>query len=233
MIRDLSRYYKILTFEFPNQGESPTDVSFATMHHYAEFTRQFLRYIGILSEEVIAHGFSFGGNVLRHMSQQLSVRFKAIIYGGIASTRLAPFQVQRFKTWLSIFDQNNCSIFVRNLLLQVFSPDFIARDEFRFKQMVAMYESYYAHRPEAIRALILAMQNFFESHDGFREKYLDPVYLIGAESDLLMPINYIREYAREINASGIYAIPGGHGMRVEQPDALAAAIHDICIRHDD
>jgi len=57
-------------------------------------------------------------------------------------------------------------------------------------------------------------------------------FVIGAESDLLMPINYIHEYSREINAVSVHVLPGGHGMRVEQYDALAAAIHDVCSRYD-
>lgn len=232
LIDDLSRYHKVLTCEFPNQGISPTDTSFVTMRHYAEFIENFLKYSCTPAEEVIAYGFSFAGNVIRCLSQEMGIKFKAIIYGGIASGKLAPFQIRRFEVWLRILEHSDFDVFMTNLMLQVFSPAFIANNGARFNELVKAYEDYYAYRPEALKALMIALIDFCRVLPSINETYVEPVHVIGAESDLIMPANYVQEYAREINASTIHILPGGHSLRVEQQEALSSVIHEICASYD-
>ena len=232
IISDLSRYHKIITCEFPNQGISPTDISFCTMRHYAEFIKDFLDYSKISPESAIVYGFSFAGNVIRCMSQEMGIRFKAIIYGGIASGRLAPFQIRRFETWLQILNQADFNVFMKNLMLQVFSPAFIANNGSHFEELVDAYELYYAHRPEALKALMLALIDFCHTLIPMRESYVEPVHIIGAESDLIMPASYVEEYGRELNAVTTHILPGGHSLRVEQQEALSSVIHEICALYD-
>jgi pimeloyl-ACP methyl ester carboxylesterase len=230
--KDLSRFYKVITFEFPNQGDSPTDSGMNTIRGYARFAQQFIEFLAIPSEQMIVHGYSFGGNVLRVMSQELGMKFRAIIYGGIPSLRLAPFQIRRFSTWIDLLDSTNFLNFARNVLLQVFSPDFVARYPHFFDTMVADYCRYYEKRPEAVRALVLAMLEAFQNPLAAKEKYDCPVYVLGAEADLLLPMNYVEEYGREIGAIRTVMLPGGHGTRIEQHERLAEAISQIAARHE-
>lgn len=232
LMQDLSRYHKIMTCEFPNQGTSPTDISLCKMEHYAEFIHEFLKYLNLPSEEVIVYGFSFAGNVIRCLSQEMGIKFKAIIYGGIASGKLAPFQIRRFETWLQILNQTDFDVFMKNLMLQVFSPAFIANNGSQFDELVNAYEIYYAHRPEALKALMLALIDFCHRLNTMHESYSEPIHIIGAESDLVMPANYIQEYGREINAVTMHILPGGHSLRVEQQEALSSVIHEICAAYE-
>ena len=232
MIADLSRYHKVVTCEFPNQGISPTDITFCTMRHYAEFIKEFLEYSKIPAEEIVVYGFSFAGNVIRCLSQEMGIKFKAIIYGGIASGKLATFQIRRFETWLQILDQSDFSVFMKNLMLQVFSPAFIANNGPHFEELVEAYEIYYAHRPEALRALMLALIDFCRTLSSMHESYGEPIHVIGAESDLIMPANYVQDYGRELNAVTTHLLPGGHSLRVEQQEALSSVIHEICGLYD-
>jgi pimeloyl-ACP methyl ester carboxylesterase len=229
---DLSRYNKILTCEFPNQGISATDVSLNKMQQYAEFIEEFLRYVKISPSDVIVYGFSFAGNVIRYLSQDMGIQFKAIIYGGIASGKFFPFQIRRFETWLKILDQADFDVFMRNLMLQVFSPAFIANNGHQFDELVNAYERYYSHRPEALKALIHALIDFCQATDSVDERYAEPIHIIGAESDLIMPANYVQDYGRSLNAASIHILPGGHSLRVEQEEALSSVIHEICASYD-
>lgn len=230
--QDLARFFKVVTFEFPNQGESPTDASFDTIRRYAEFARAFLDYLKLDPGDVIVHGYSFGGNVVRCLSQDLGVKFRVIIYGGIPSLRLAPFQIRRFTTWLEILDSCGFRTFASNVLLQVFSPGFVARYPHHFETMLGEYCRYYERRPEAVRALILAMRNAFQTPSPPPERYGEPVYVIGADSDLLLPMTYVEEYGREIGALEIIRLPGGHATRIEQHAELAEVIERIAERHE-
>lgn len=231
-VSDLSRYHRVLTVEFPNQSNSPTDTSFDNMRAYAEFLRDFLSWLDVPSQDVIAHGYSFGGNVLRFMSQQMEVRFKALIYGGLASTSLQHFHMARATAWKDVL--RNCSVetFASIMLLQSYSPGFVAKNPDRFRKIVADYADLYRARPEAIEALIDANHDFVTLAGAMQERYNEPVYLIGSASDLLMPLNYVHEYGKEIGATKVYSLPGGHASRVEQPEALANILHEICAAHD-
>jgi pimeloyl-ACP methyl ester carboxylesterase len=159
------------------------------------------------------------------------MNFKAIIYGGIASLRLAPFQERRFSAWLKILDACDFRTFATNVLLQVFSPDFVALHPDHYDTMLGAYCRYYEHRPEAVRSLILAMRDVFVRSERGRESYACPVHIVGAEADLLLPMNYIEEYGREIGAESIVMLPGGHATRIEQHARLAETIGDIAGRY--
>lgn len=231
-VEDLGRFFKVITFEFPNQGQSPTDTSLCHLRDYASFAKGLIDFLGVPSTDLVVHGYSFGGNVLRIMSQELGMNFRAIIYGGIGSRRFAPFQVRRFTTWLEILDKCDFRTFASNVLLQVFSPDFAARHPQHFDSAINEYCRYYEHRPEAVRALTLAMRDFFQGLAPTKEKYLCDVYIIGAESDLLLPMNYVEEYGKEIGALETIALPGGHATRVEQHEKLSEAIGRIAMRYE-
>jgi pimeloyl-ACP methyl ester carboxylesterase len=231
-VESLARYYKVLTIEFPNQNFSPTNVSFDTIDKYASFLQEYLAWLDIDARQVVAHGYSFGGNVLRYMSQTQGVKFKALLFGGIASTSLKPFHLARSQTWLEVLRGCNMETFASIMLLQSYSPGFVAKNPERFRKIVFDYAALYAGRTDALEALIRANQDFIEKVAPGAEHYEEPVYLIGSESDLLMPMNYVHEYAREIGASEVFTLPGGHASRVEHPEALINIIHDICARHE-
>jgi pimeloyl-ACP methyl ester carboxylesterase len=231
-VESLARFYKVLTIEFPNQNFSPTDLSFDTMDKYAKFLQEYLAWLDIDSKEVIAHGYSFGGNVLRYMSKALNVKFKALLFGGVASTSLKPFHLARSQAWLEVLRGCSMETFASIMLLQSYSPGFVAKNPDRFRRIVADYAALYAGRADALEALIRANHNFIESVEPGAERYDEPVYLIGSESDLIMPMNYVHEYAKEIGANQVFTLPGGHASRVEHPEALINIIHEVCARHE-
>ena len=117
-------------------------------------------------------------------------------------------------------------------MLQVFSPAFIANNGHQFDELVNAYERYYSHRPEALKALIYSLIDFCQATDSADEYYAEPIHIIGAESDLIMPANYVQDYGRSLNAASIHILPGGHSLRVEQEEALSSVIHEICASYD-
>jgi pimeloyl-ACP methyl ester carboxylesterase len=229
--KDLGRFHQVITFEFPNQGDSPTDAGMTSIRDYARFAREFIEFIGIPSGDIAVHGYSFGGNVLRVMSQELGVPFRLIIFGGIPSLRLAEFQTRRFSAWVELLDHTDFRSFARNLMVQMFAPDFVASHPPQFDAMVDDYCRYYETRPEAVRALMMAMHDAFANPLAAKERYACPVYVLGAEADLLLPMVYVHEYAREIGAVEAIALKGGHSPRIEQHERLAEVILDIAARH--
>ena len=165
------------------------------------------------------------------MNQELGVPLRLIIYGGMPSLRLAEFQLRRFSAWFDLLDKTDFRSFASNLMVQMFAPDFVASHPDQFDAMVEDFCRYYEPRPEAVRALILAMRDAFANPLTAKERYACPVCVIGAEADLLLPMVYINEYAREIGAVEAIILKGGHSPRIEQHERLAEAILDIAARH--
>ncbi|MEV0392353.1 alpha/beta fold hydrolase [Polymorphospora rubra] len=214
-VAQLSRHCRTLTFEFPNQGSSPTDTGMDTIAHYARYTAAYLDRIGVDPADCVVHGYSFGGNVCRYLHLEMGVDFRAIILGGVGSHRLAEYQLRRLATWRELLAKGETDLFVRTVLLQIFSPDFVCRHTRHFDVTRKAFAGQYGRRPEAVLALIGALEDFFRLDRDGPDSYRCPVHLVGSSADLLTPWQYVEEYAKEVGSVSTHCLQGGHQTRVE------------------
>jgi pimeloyl-ACP methyl ester carboxylesterase len=233
VVDDLKRFYRVLAIEYPNQGSSPIDLEFDNANKYAEFTLDFINYLGLKPEDIIPFGLSFGANIIKCMSIHYNKKFKAAILAGVGSYELKDYVVENYKLWLSLLNNGQLHEMAKVIFLKLYSPDFIAKNngiiDFSVRNMVENY----GHKIEALETLLKSTINYFEEVDDDIDlmKFPFDTYLIGAKNDPMMPSSYVEDYSRKIDGK-FYQMDGGHIMNMEYPFEFVGVLHDIFERHD-
>ncbi len=231
-IEDLKRFYKVIVLEYPNQGDSEVNLEFDNLRLYSEYSRDFLEAIEVDPQETVCFGLSFGANIIKSMTFDLGLKFKAAILAGVSSYKIKDYIVENYKLWIDIIKTGQLEILSKVINLKLLSPTFVAKSagflDFAAKQMKEGYEN----KKEALICLLQATINYLNEIDANSDKNFPyDVYFIGAKSDPMMPINYVREYAEQQN-SKLYELEGGHIMTMEHPFELISIIEDIVSKYD-
>ncbi|MGE5370375.1 MAG: alpha/beta fold hydrolase [Solirubrobacterales bacterium] len=225
---DLTRYYRVIYFEFPNQGSSPENSHYTSLIHYAEFVRDLLAELNENPEEIIAYGYSFGANVIRIMSLKLNVRFKALIIGGISPLLLKDYYIELIKSWNDTLIGSGMDVFAKTLCLRIFSPEYISQNPSITDVLVKGMKRNYQDKADGLKAILNAPAVYYQSEEPAPEQYSCPVHVIGCENDMIIPCNFIQEYSKAIKAASFHLIPRcGHDPIFEKPSDLTKIIDDI------
>lgn len=233
-IEDLKRFYKVIVLEYPNQGKSETDLSFVNLRQYAEYSIDFLKAINVKPEDTIVFGLSFGANVIKSMTFDFNIKFKAAILSAVSSTyRLKNYISNNYRLWISIIKGLDIETAFKVIFLKLMSPDYIEDNDgivdFASKLMAENFKD----KKEALICLLEASINYLKEVDGENDlSFPYDMYLIGAKSDTMMPFNYVEDYARLTHAK-LYQLPGGHLINMEHPFELLSVIHEILDEYDE
>ncbi|MGE5370373.1 MAG: alpha/beta fold hydrolase [Solirubrobacterales bacterium] len=231
-LEDLKRFYKVIVLEYPNQGESEVNLDFNNLKLYAEYSKDFLEAVGVNPEETVVFGLSFGANIAKSLTFDFGVRFKAAILAGVSSYKLKDYIIENYKLWIDLIHSDQLQLLSRVINLKLLSPAFVVKSpgylEFAAKQMSESYEN----RKDSLVCLLQSTINYLSEVEIDSDKRFPfDVHLIGAKSDPMMPINYVREYAEQLNAP-LYELEGGHIMTMEYSFDLISIIHDILADYD-
>lgn len=234
-VEDLQRFNKVIILEYPNQGQSEMDLEFDNLKNYAEYTLQFLKAIDVEPEELVAFGISFGANIIKCMTFDFDIKFKAAILTGVTSTyKLKHYMIENYKLWIDIIEKLDVETAFKVIFLKLLSPEFIEKApeivEVAAKQMV----THYGEKKEALICILDATINYLNSvtTPGGDLKFPYDIYIIGARSDTMMPINYVREYAELVQAK-FFELPGGHLVNMEQSFELMSILHDVIDEYEE
>lgn len=231
---DLSRYYRLIYFEFPNQGSSPQRSDFNSLTHYAMFLKEFLEELGENTEDMLAYGYSYGANIIRILCLNLEVKFKALIIGGINPVLLKDYYIELIKNWNAVLEGSGMDVFAKMLCLRIFSPEYVSKNPSVTNVLVNGFHRNYDNKPEGLKAILNSPGVYYENEGAKVEKYPCPVHVIACENDMIIPCNFVEEYSAIIKAQSFHVISRcGHDPIFEKSSELVKLIDDIAQQYEE
>lgn len=228
---DLARFYTVITFDFPNQGDAESRPEYRSLEDYGGFMLEFLSLIGRKPSDCIAFGFSFGAHVLRTLALRRDVGFKSLILGGINPHLLQPYYRETLSQWSSILEKSGLRGFGEYMGLRVFSPSFISLKPSVLDLVGRSFERTYGDKLAGFRALLNAPRNTDTEGFDHARRYPFPVHILGCDHDMIIPGSYVRKYAEYVRAESFHLLEDcGHEPVLESPDQLARILDAICRR---
>lgn len=233
---ELSRYYRIINFEFPNQGTSYTDLDCKSLKDYAMFAKELLEELNEDSKDIVAVGYSFAANVLRVMNIDLGVEFKSLIIGGIYPSKLRDYYIEIIKEWDTILKNMGVEDFANTLALRILSPGFISKNPSVINVIKKKFKENYSRRIESLEAILNAPRVYYENDliNITKDRYLNPVHIIAGENDMIITKDYIEEYSKEIKSESFSVIDKcGHDILLENANGFIGIIDEIVSNYED
>lgn len=230
IVEDLQRFYRVITFDFPNQGHTFLSADYDTIEDYCLFFIQLAEKLNINICEAIAVGFSFGGNVIKLLVLKYKLEFKAIVMGGVGPIH-KNINHSSYDKIISQILNGNIAEFARGFYHSIFSDE-NRPSEIALELASKKFEQKYRPNPHALVALIKTAENMWESLMGMIERYSSDVYLLSARYDnKYVDFDIVEEYAKSINASN-FILNCGHAMVTEDPFGVISALHTILEKYD-
>lgn len=232
---ELARYYRVINFEFPNQGDSDTNAEMTNLRDYAAFAKDFLETLGENTEEIIAVGYSFAANILRIMNLEMKVNFKAMIIGGINPLKLRDYYIEMISGWNRIYEKCGIDEFAKHVAMRILSPHFISKNPSVIDVIQRALNKNYDGKPERVQAIMNAPGKYYEVMDvNIKETYSCDVHIIGCDYDMIVPCQYVQEYAKAIHAESFHVINEcGHDPLMEQASEVFNIIDEISDEYAD
>jgi pimeloyl-ACP methyl ester carboxylesterase len=229
IVDDLSRFYKVVCFEFPNQGESPKDPELDHLMAYATFLVDFLEAVQVRADSVVAYGYSFGAHVLRAASLNIGVRFRGLILGGINPLLIRRYYVELLKSWIGVLRMSGIDGFCQFIALRIFSPRYYSENPGVHAALAATLHEAYDQDPSSLVALLSAPIAFYtEATRASVEQFDCPVHVVGCEDDLFVPGSFAQRYAEVIHARSFHMVRDcGHELIFEKTTELADILHEV------
>ncbi len=226
IMEDLSRYYKVIALELPNQGTSPTNLDFLCLKDYAGFANSFLDSIDIDTKEIAVFGLSFGANIIRSLVLDFGKDFKTIILGGVGPFDMCNDRIKSFKKYKTMIRDGQLELFTRKMNKRTLSEQFRSQQPDFVDFAIKKINDFYGHRPEALMTLIKSQLNYFSNNEIKKEIYPCDVHIIAAKDDSTVSLSFVKDYAKQLNAT-LHKIEGGHAFIVENSFDFIDKMHDI------
>ena len=225
--QSLSRFYKTVAMDLPNQGEAPTDDRYRTLRDYARFVSDRLDEAGIHIRDSIIFGYSFGSGVARAMLGEGDPQPRGLILGGALPGDMGGYLVRRMDNWIALLDKGLFDDFAHVMLSDIFSPYWLARNEAKYLEIFESFKRNYGARPRAARNLVASSRETLKAGSSI-ERFNSPWHMIAAKNDMIAPFEHVERFAKAAGARKLHVIPGGHTSRLEALPELIVALDDAC-----
>jgi 3-oxoadipate enol-lactonase len=228
IVEYLKRFYKVVRFQFPNQGLMDQFPQYDSIIDYANCLRLQIKKLEIDTTTSYIFGYSFGAHVIRALSLEQNIRFKGIIIGGINPIDLKEYYGMLIQTWEKCYQLGGIEFFAEALSMRLFSPLFLSKNPSVVGVIKKSLITYYSGKENALLAILNSPRNYLLSPKNFSEDYKSPVYVIAGSDDLIIPAYYSHEYAKKISASGYFELKEvGHKLEIEARIKLCELIDEI------
>lgn len=233
IFEDLKRFYRVLIFDFPNQGKSFYSDAYDSIGNYCDFFIELTQKLHIDTKEAIAVGMSFGGNLIKALTLKCKVAFKAVILGGVGPLRFRRSFCEDYDYMIDILVKGGIDNFARMYYQSVFSPQYLAGKESMIEYAVDKFVEKYGNRVNALVCLIKAARSIGNFMDNVVEQYQCDVYLISARYDsTYVNFDTIEQYVKDIGVKH-YVLDSGHAMIAENTYEFLTIVYEILEKYDE
>ncbi len=221
---DLSRRYRVLTYDMRGQGQSDHPASDYSLEQHGEDLAALMDALGLGKAHMV--GTSYGGelNLVMGIHHPERCRSLTIIASVSHSDPLLAAIIERWRIAASLGDGPR---FFRLIYADTYSESFLVSRP----DLIPMAEQRYAllDLPAAVR-LIESFQRFNVTTD--LGKIEVPTCIVAAEQDVLKPRRYAKIMHQAIAGSEFHLIPGaGHVVVLEKAAEVNTIILGFLAKH--
>lgn len=214
--KGLSRHYKCVTFDFPNQNArmnaSAVRHDWHTPTPYEDHILQVIDALGHRPQDVRICALSWGGSLVRSLHLRRGIDFKALAMIGLPPPELNEF----YRIWhaelLALLDRHGVDAFVGTSLFWFFSHEWWAENSPAHASMRQKMAEMFSDG-DSVRALFMSAITDVDraTPEG---RFRCPTTFFTGQHDMFCPADRIEDYAARCGAKAVTA-PGGHVFTTE------------------
>jgi pimeloyl-ACP methyl ester carboxylesterase len=221
VVRDLSAYCQVIIFDNRGAGRTSPQEGEVSIRKIADDCIALADYLGLASVNLLGH--SMGGFVALDCAIRYPERIDKLILAATSS-----FNSKRnnalFSDWASSFESGlDLKLWFRNIFYWIFTARFFENEE-ALKEAIRFALEYPYPQSK------IAFQNQVKSIEGFNcteelSKITAKTLVIGAEEDLLFPVNVCDQLTQAIPGAAFSLINlAAHSIHMENPEAFVDTV---------
>lgn len=222
LAKKLAEKLRVITFDFPNQGDMPVDLDYNTISKFSGYVSDLMDDLHLDASKTIIMGLSTGAVIIRHMLSEKKIIFKAQFLFSMPTSGLSNFYNQFYQSVSDSFHNGGIEGMVRATMFINFSPLFLNKLPIFCNAISSAFIKRYTGREKAIEAL-LKLQFEDECVDAQAVHFETPTFIVSGTTDNIIPKSNMVNYASNCTGSNIevFEIPGGHVFPLEDPEKTA------------
>jgi len=212
----LQSRYRVLTFDFPGQGQSDALDEAVTVAEQADGVAKLLRELDIGPVHWI--GVSYGGEVGLQLAVDGAHHLQSLLVADSVA-RVDTYLACRAEAWLAAARTGDADLLYRVCASDIFSADFVSTHP---DAMTAVQKGFHALELDSVVGLLERYADYDVSD---HLSAIDvPTMALCGELDAIKPPSAMRALADAIPNATFLTVPGaGHALHLERPNEFMTA----------
>jgi pimeloyl-ACP methyl ester carboxylesterase len=222
---ELEGSFRVITFDFPNQGRMPVLPEFRRVEQFADYAEFVIERLELDPSETVVLGFSAGASVIRYLATERQYAFKAHFLLGMCPGGLRTFYSQWFGTLLDAAREDGLAALARMTMFVNFTSELFQALPLLKVGLTASLLKSFQGREQALEALLsLALDE--RVCDPAPGHFSGPAFFLRGERDVTIPKAALADYIARCSGAHVEYVetPGAHAACLEFADETAALI---------
>ncbi len=222
---ELERSFRVITFDFPNQGRMPVLPDFRRVEQFADYVELVARRLQLDLAQTVVLGFSAGASVIRHLATERNLEFKAHFLLGMCPGGMKTYYSQWFGTLLDAAREDGLASLARMTMFVNFTGELFQSLPLLKVGLTASLLKSFQGREAALDALLsLALDG--RVCDPPPGRFAGPAFFLRGERDVTIPRDSLTDYIARCSGPHLEYVetPGAHAACLEFPEDTAAIV---------
>jgi pimeloyl-ACP methyl ester carboxylesterase len=222
---ELERSFRVITFDFPNQGRMPVVPEFRQVEQFADYVQLVIRRLELDSSQTVVLGFSAGASIIRYLATERSCHFKAHFLLGMCPGGMKAYYSQWFGTLLDAAREDGLAALARMTMFVNFTGElFQSLPLLKVGLTASLIKSFQGREPALEALLSLALDP--RVSDPAPARFHGPAFFLRGERDVTIPRDSLTGYVARCSGAHLEYVetPGAHAACLEFPEATAAIV---------
>ena len=225
LVSELERSFRVITFDFPNQGRMPVVPEFTRVEQFADYVELVIRRLELDTSRTVVLGFSAGASVIRYLATERNRQFKAHFLLGMCPGGMKTYYAQWFGTLLDAAREDGLASLARMTMFVNFTGELFQNLPLLKVGLTASLIKSFQGREPALEALLsLALDE--RVSDPSPARFAGPAFFLRGERDVTIPTASLTEYIACCSGPNLEYVetPGAHAACIEFPEETAAVV---------
>ena len=231
-VRELSKNYRILTYDVRGHGETETPEGDFSMELFADDLEALLRTLDI--DQACVLGYSMGGRIALTLALKYPEKVNGLVMAnsGIMDPNVQPSEeemaemTQRREQMAKMFESGDINLIAEAMAENSLSPGLKEKDP-------ALFEKYKAvklrNNLQYYQAIMQGMMTAMSDPPDLGQVKC-PVLIIAGEHDAFMALDAVKSMEERFKDSTSVIFPTGHASAIEVPDQFNKAVSEFMER---
>ncbi|HBR53652.1 MAG TPA: alpha/beta hydrolase [Flavobacteriaceae bacterium] len=219
LLPEITKTYRVITFDFPGHGKTPSISKVHGMELFAEITSALLAQLGIAEATIIGH--SMGGYVAMAMAEKYPGQIKKLILLNSTPAPDSQARIENRERALALVPKAK-DAFVGMAITNLFNE--ASRIKFE-KEISALKAEALTFPLEGITAAIAGMKDR-KDRTMVLKSFSKPKYMICGVHDPILPIDDCKKIAEQTKTE-FFSVNGSHMNHIENTTEIVKILHLI------